>query len=32
VVLAVTAVGTIFFGVMPNAVLNFILQPSLFGR
>jgi len=32
VVLAVTAIGTIFFGVMPNAVLNFILQPSLFGR
>jgi NADH-quinone oxidoreductase subunit N len=32
VVLAITAIGTIFFGVMPNAVLNFILQPSLFGR
>jgi NADH-quinone oxidoreductase subunit N len=32
VVLAVTAIGTIFIGVMPNAVLNFILQPSLFGR
>jgi NADH-quinone oxidoreductase subunit N len=32
VVLAVTAIGTVFIGVMPNAVLNFILQPSLFGR
>jgi NADH-quinone oxidoreductase subunit N len=32
VVLAVTAIGTILFGVMPNPVLNFILQPSLFGR
>jgi NADH-quinone oxidoreductase subunit N len=32
VVLAVTAIGTIFFGVMPNAVLNFILQPNLLGR
>jgi NADH-quinone oxidoreductase subunit N len=32
VVLAVTAIGTIFFGVMPNAVLNFILQPNLFGH
>ena len=31
-VLAITAIGTIFFGVMPNSVLNFILQPSLFGR
>ena len=32
VVLAVTAIGTIFFGVMPNAVLNFILQPNLLGH
>jgi NADH-quinone oxidoreductase subunit N len=32
VVLAVTAIGTILFGVMPNPVINFILQPTLFGR
>jgi NADH-quinone oxidoreductase subunit N len=32
VVLAVTAVGTILFGVLPNTVINFILQPTLFGR
>jgi NADH-quinone oxidoreductase subunit N len=32
VVLAVTAIGTILFGVMPNTVINFILQPTLFGR
>jgi NADH-quinone oxidoreductase subunit N len=31
-VLAVTAVGTILFGVFPNPVINFILQPTLFGR
>jgi NADH-quinone oxidoreductase subunit N len=32
VVLAVTAIGTILFGVMPNPVINFILKPSLFGH
>jgi NADH-quinone oxidoreductase subunit N len=32
VVLAVTAIGTILFGVMPNPVLNFILRPNLFGH
>src|SRR6266850_1363784 len=31
-VLAVTAIGTILFGVMPNPVINFILQPTLFGH
>ena len=32
VVLAVTAIGTILFGLMPNPVINFILQPTLFGH
>ena len=32
VVLAVTAIGTILFGVMPNPVINFILRPNLFGH
>ena len=32
VVLAITAVGTILFGVMPNPVLHFILQPTLLGH
>src|SRR6266850_2131834 len=32
VVLAVTAIGTILFGIMPNPVINFILQPTLFGH
>src|SRR5438034_566619 len=32
VVLFVTFAGTILFGVYPNAVLNFILQPTLLGR
>jgi NADH-quinone oxidoreductase subunit N len=32
VVLAVTAIGTILFGVMPNPIINFILQPTLFGH
>ena len=31
-VLAVTAIGTILFGVLPNRVINFILQPNLFGH
>jgi NADH-quinone oxidoreductase subunit N len=29
VVLAVTAIGTVYFGLFPNQVLNFILQPNL---
>jgi NADH-quinone oxidoreductase subunit N len=32
VVLAITAIGTILFGVLPNPVINFILQPTLFGH
>jgi len=32
VVLAVTAIGAILFGIMPNPVINFILQPTLFGH
>jgi NADH:ubiquinone oxidoreductase subunit 2 (subunit N) len=32
VVLAITAIGTILFGVLPNPIINFILQPTLFGR
>ena len=31
-VLAFTVAGTIYFGLFPNQVLNFILQPSLLGR
>src|SRR5882757_4875818 len=32
VVLFVTFAGTILFGVYPNPVINFILQPTLLGR
>jgi NADH-quinone oxidoreductase subunit N len=32
VVLAVTALGTVYFGLFPNQVLNFILQPNLIAR
>jgi len=32
VVLTVAAVGTVYFGLFPNQVLNFVLQSSLFGR
>jgi NADH-quinone oxidoreductase subunit N len=32
VVLVVTFVGTILFGVYPNPVIQFILQPTLLGR
>jgi NADH-quinone oxidoreductase subunit N len=32
VVLAITAVGTILFGLMPNPVINLILQPTLLGH
>ncbi len=31
-VLAIAAIGTILFGVLPNPVLNFVLQPTLLGR
>jgi len=31
-VLTIAAVGTIYFGLFPNQVLNFVLQSSLFGR
>ena len=32
VVLAVTAIGTVYFGLFPNQVLNFVLQPNLIAR
>ena len=32
VVLAITAIGTVYFGLFPNQVLNFILQPNLIAR
>src|SRR6202795_4852393 len=32
VVLAVTAIGTVYFGLFPKPVLNFILQPNLIAR
>jgi NADH-quinone oxidoreductase subunit N len=32
VVLAISAIGTIYFGLFPNRVLELILQPSLFGN
>jgi hypothetical protein len=32
VVLAVTALGTVYFGLFPNRVLNFVLQSNLLGR
>jgi NADH-quinone oxidoreductase subunit N len=32
VVLAVTAIGTVYFGLFPNQILNFILQPNLIAR
>jgi NADH-quinone oxidoreductase subunit N len=32
VVLAISAIGTILFGILPNPVINFILKPTLFGR
>ncbi len=31
-VLAFTVAGTLYFGLFPNQVLNFILQPTLFGH
>jgi len=32
VVLLITVAGTILFGVYPNPVIQFILQPTLLGR
>jgi NADH-quinone oxidoreductase subunit N len=32
VVLAVAVVGTVYFGLFPNQILNFILQPNLMAR
>ena len=32
VVLAVTAVGTVYFGLFPNQVLSFVLQSNLLGH
>jgi NADH-quinone oxidoreductase subunit N len=32
VVLAVTAAGTVYFGLFPNQVLNFVLQSNLLGH
>jgi len=31
-VLAFTVAGTLYFGLFPNQVLNFILQPTLLGH
>jgi NADH-quinone oxidoreductase subunit N len=31
-VLAIAAIGTIYFGLFPNQVLNFVLQSNLLGR
>jgi len=31
-VLAFTVAGTLYFGLFPNQVLNFILQPRLLGH
>jgi NADH-quinone oxidoreductase subunit N len=32
VVLAVTAIGTVYFGLFPNQVLSYVLQPNLLGH
>jgi hypothetical protein len=32
VVLTVTALGTVYFGLFPNQVLNFVLQSNLLGK
>jgi NADH-quinone oxidoreductase subunit N len=32
IVLAVAAIGTIYFGLFPNRILNFVLQTNLLGR
>src|SRR5712671_2844381 len=31
-VLAITALGTVYFGLFPNRILNFVLQSNLLGR
>jgi NADH-quinone oxidoreductase subunit N len=31
-VLTIAAVGTIYFGLFPNRILNFVLQSNLLGR
>ncbi len=31
-VLAITVLGTIYFGLLPNRILNFVLQSNLLGR
>jgi NADH-quinone oxidoreductase subunit N len=31
-VLAITALGTIYFGIFPNRILDFVLQTTLLGR
>ncbi len=31
-VLTITALGTVYFGLFPNRILNFVLQPNLLGR
>src|SRR4051812_5439458 len=31
-VLAITAIGTVYFGLFPNRILNFVLQSNLLGR
>jgi NADH-quinone oxidoreductase subunit N len=32
IVLAITAIATVYFGLAPNQILKFILQPSLIGN
>jgi NADH-quinone oxidoreductase subunit N len=32
VVLAITAISTVYFGLFPNRILNFVLQANLLGR
>jgi NADH-quinone oxidoreductase subunit N len=31
-VLAITALGTVYFGLFPNRILSFVLQTNLLGR
>jgi NADH-quinone oxidoreductase subunit N len=31
-VLVITALGTVYFGLFPNRILNFVLQSNLLGR
>jgi hypothetical protein len=31
-VLTITALGTVYFGLFPNRILNFVLQSNLLGR